>query len=209
MSVARLGSLLGRRSCQRLDVNRQYIAFLEPFFAGTYRPVDFEEVPYSQQIHFILEKTCGLSRTYPFTEANDTDAAATNRCPSAVSIDCPLGSLLRTTFDTHTHFLFVETLPPSSTTIATTKRTTPTTIVATTTSTKMFGKSTIDFAALSALLAANPQYNMSLDYFQGQNHKVLFSDDEARKNASHRLSIRLLTSFIRSIFCSLLLRLCL
>jgi hypothetical protein len=86
-----LGSLLGRRSCQRLNVNRQYIVFLEPFFEGTYRPVDLEEVPYSNQINFLLEKTCGLSRTYPFTEANDTEATLTNKCPSGVSIDCPFG----------------------------------------------------------------------------------------------------------------------
>jgi hypothetical protein len=87
-----VGSLLGRRSCQRLNVNRQYIVFLEPFFDGTFRPADFNEVPYSNPINLLLEKTCGLSRTYPFTEVNDTEAALTNKCPSAVSIDCPSGT---------------------------------------------------------------------------------------------------------------------
>lgn len=86
-----LGSLLGRRSCQRLNVNRQYIVFLEPFFDDTYRPADFEEVPYTPQINAVLERTCGLSRTYPFTEANDTSAIYTNRCPPSVSVNCPTG----------------------------------------------------------------------------------------------------------------------
>jgi hypothetical protein len=86
-----LGTLLGRRSCQRLDVNREYVVFLEPFFDGTYRPTDFEEVPYNSEINIIFEKTCGLTRTYPFTESNDMEALLTNRCPPAVSTDCPLG----------------------------------------------------------------------------------------------------------------------
>jgi hypothetical protein len=76
-----------------LNVNRQYIVFLEPFFDGTFRPVDFEEVPYTNEINIVLEKTCGLSRTYPFTEMNDTDALLTNKCPPAVSIECPSGML--------------------------------------------------------------------------------------------------------------------
>ena len=82
---------MGRRSCQRLNPNRQYIVFLEPFFEGTYRPADFEEIAYSPQINPVLEKTCGLSRTYPYTEVNDTEGISTNRCPPAVSADCPSG----------------------------------------------------------------------------------------------------------------------
>ncbi|CAF3122112.1 unnamed protein product [Rotaria sp. Silwood2] len=88
--IVQAGALLGRRSCQRFDVNREYIAFLEPFFDGTYRPVDINEIPYNNQIDLLLEKTCGLTRTYPFTESNDTEAVLANKCPSAVSIDCPL-----------------------------------------------------------------------------------------------------------------------
>jgi len=89
-----LGSLLGRRSCQRLDVNREYIVFLEPFFDGTYRPIDLEEIPYNSQVDTLLVKTCGLSRIYPYTESNDTDAVLTNKCPPGVSVDCPLGWFL-------------------------------------------------------------------------------------------------------------------
>ena len=91
--IVQAGLLLGRRSCQRLNVNRDYIVFLEPFFHETYRPVDFEEIPYNNQTNTLLEKTCGLLRVYPFSESNDTEAIFTNRCPSAVSIDCPLGLL--------------------------------------------------------------------------------------------------------------------
>ena len=89
-----LGSLLGRRACQRLNANREYIVFLEPFFDETYRPVDLEEIPYNNQINLLLEKTCGLSRTYPFTQSNNTAAKSTNKCPPAVSIDCALGLLI-------------------------------------------------------------------------------------------------------------------
>jgi len=88
-----LGSLLGRRSCQQLDVNRQYIVFLEPFFDDTYRPVDFKEIPYSSQIDIVLAKTCGLSKMYPFTEVNDADEKLMNICPPAVSIGCLTGRL--------------------------------------------------------------------------------------------------------------------
>ena len=86
-----LGSLLGRRSCQQLNVNREYIVFLEPFFDETYRPTDFQEIHYNNEINNLLEITCGLSRMYPYTEVNDTDAILTNKCPSAVSTDCPSG----------------------------------------------------------------------------------------------------------------------
>ncbi|UJR30464.1 hypothetical protein I4U23_017997 [Adineta vaga] len=88
IQIVQAGSLLGRHAHQKLDVNREYLVFLEPFFHGTYRPVDFEDIPYSTQIDSLLKKTCGLSRSYPFTEGNDTEAALINKCPSAVSVNC-------------------------------------------------------------------------------------------------------------------------
>ncbi|CAF0843859.1 unnamed protein product [Rotaria sp. Silwood1] len=181
--IVQAGSLLGRRSCQRFDVNREYIAFLEPFFDGTYRPVDLDEISYNNQINLLLEKTCGLSRMYPFTELNDTEARLTNKCPSAVSIDCPLET--------------------STTSITTTIST----VLSTTTTTKdsiMFGKSTIDFAALSLLLAEHQRQNLNLTFLQGQNHKSLFSDDVARKNQANRFSFMIIISLIQIIFSSIL-----
>ena len=71
-----------------------------------------------------------------------------------------------------------------------------------TTTTEMLLKNSIDFAALSLLLAKHQQQNLSLEFLQGQNDKSLFSDDEARKNEANRFSIILLTNFI---FCSILL----
>ncbi len=88
-----LGTLLGRHLCQRLDVNQKYIVFLEPFFDGTYRPVDFQEILYNDQADVILGKTCGLSRTYPFTESNDTASMLTNKCPATISTNCLSGLL--------------------------------------------------------------------------------------------------------------------
>ena len=82
---------MGRRACQRLDANRQYIVFLEPFFDETYRPADFGEILYTGQVNVLLDRACGLSRTYPFTEMNDTVGHLTNKCPPAVSVDCPTG----------------------------------------------------------------------------------------------------------------------
>jgi hypothetical protein len=196
-----LGSLLGRRSCQRLNVNRQYIVFLEPFFDETYRPVDFEEVPYTNEINTVLEKTCGLSRTYPFTEANDTSAMLTNKCPPAVSIECPLGMFDFILFLRRIHFLFIEkfkttfSLPSiTTTTMATTKATNS--ISKPTFSSIMFGRDPIDLAALSLLLAEHSQQNISLALLQGQNHKSLFSDDDVRKNNVNRFSFILLINFI-------------
>ncbi|CAF4347733.1 unnamed protein product, partial [Rotaria sp. Silwood2] len=200
--IVQAGSLLGRRSCQRLNVNQQYIVFLEPFFDGTYRPVDYEEVPYSNQIHVLLEKTCGLSRTYPFTEMNDTEAAFTNKCPSAVSMDCPSGKF-NLIFYHIIHGIIVVTLKTTvalsttttvrTTTTTTTTTTTMTTInlvltTTTTTSITLLGNDPIDLAVLSLLLHEHQQQNLSLDFFQGQNHKLLFSDDEVRKNGANLLS---------------------
>lgn len=74
-----------------MNVNREYIVFLEPFFDGTYRPTDFHEIHYNNEINILLEKTCGLSRTFPYTEATDSDAVLTNKCPSAVSVECSSG----------------------------------------------------------------------------------------------------------------------
>ncbi|CAF0749075.1 unnamed protein product [Rotaria sordida] len=181
--VVQAGSLLGRRSCQRFDVDREYIAFLEPFFDGTYRPVDLDEIPYNNQINLLLEKTCGLSRTYPFTEVNDTEAGLTNKCPSVVSTDCPLET---------------SRLTVTTTTISTVLSTT------TTTNSIMFEKSTIDLAILSLLLAEHQRQNLNLTFLQGQNHKSLFSDDEARKNQANQCSFMIIISLTQIIFCSIL-----
>jgi len=186
-----LGSLLGRRSCQRLNANREYIVFIEPFFDGTYRPVDFEEVPYSNQINSVLEKTCGLSRTYPFMEVNDTEAILTSKCPSAVSIDCQLGTLYFICFHV-IHFIFIET---SKTTVAS-STTTTNSVLTTTISSIVFEKGSIDFEALSLLLAEHQQENLTLAFSQGQNHKSLFSDDDARKSKANRLSFILTIHFM-------------
>ncbi|CAF3534310.1 unnamed protein product [Rotaria sp. Silwood1] len=198
--IVQAGSLLGRRSCQRLNVNQQYIVFLEPFFDETYRPADFEEVPYSNQIHILLEKTCGLSRTYPFTELNDTEAVLTNKCPSAVSMDCPSGKFTLISFYI-IHAIFVEVLK-TIVTLSTTTMTTTTAVLttATTTTINLFGKDPIDLAVLSLLLHEHQQQNLSLDLFQGQNHKLLFSDDEARKNEANRLSSIIIIHLIYLIF---------
>ncbi|CAF0873166.1 unnamed protein product [Rotaria sordida] len=189
--IVQAGSLLGRRSCQRLNVNQQYIVFLEPFFDRTYRPVDFEEVPYSNRIHLLLEKTCGLSRTYPFTEINDTEAALTNKCPSAVSLDCPS--------ETSKTTIALSTTTTTTTTTATNSILTTTTTT-TSTSITLLGKDPIDLAVLSLLLSEHQQQNLSFDFFQGQNHKSLFSDDEARKNRANRLSSMLIINLIHLIF---------
>jgi hypothetical protein len=208
-----VGSLLGRRSCQRLNANRQYIVFLEPFFDGTYRPVDFEEVPYSRQLNIVLEKTCGLSRTYPFTEANDTEALLTNRCPPAVSADCPTGRQTLVYLEwCRKSFPFVET---SKTTLVSTTGVSPrTTTTITTTATKtisttpsmnIFGNNAIDLAAISQFLANHPQSNLTMAFLQGQNHKALFSDDEARKNGTSRSLNCLFIRCLQWILSSLLL----
>lgn len=207
-----LGSLLGRRACQRLNANRQYIVFLEPFFDGTYRPVDFEEVPYSRQLNIVLEKTCGLSRTYPFTEANDTDALVTNRCPPAVSVDCPTGShkLLHPEWSRKV-FSSVEIskaapVPTISVSPRTTITiTTPTKMLSTTVSMHVFGNNPIDLAAISQFLADHPQSNLTMAFLQGQNHKALFSDDEGRKNGTPHSSNCLFLRCLQWILSSLLL----
>lgn len=95
IQIAHAGSLLGRRSCQKLATHQEYIVFLEPFFDGTYRPADFQEIAYDNQLDLLLEKTCGLSRAYPRTDSNDTQISLTNKCPPAVSLDCPTDSLDR------------------------------------------------------------------------------------------------------------------
>jgi hypothetical protein len=171
-------------------------------------------VPYSNQINILLEKTCGLSRTYPFTEVNDTEAASTNKCPSAVSIDCALGMLNLRSFR-GIYFIFVET-PKTTVTasVATTSSvlstTTTTSSVLTTTttttaaSTFLFGKNSIDLEALSLLLAEHQRQNLSLAFLQGQNHKSLFSDDEARKNGANQFSFILSIHLIYLSFLSIL-----
>ncbi|CAF1311642.1 unnamed protein product [Adineta steineri] len=188
IQIVQAGSLLGRHSCQRLDVNQEYIVFLEPFFDGTYRPIDLEEILYDNRVHALLAKTCGLSRTYPFTEANDTEATLTNKCPSAVSIDCPL-EIPKTIAETST----------ISTILSTTTATT------TTMSSVIFARSTIDFDALSLLLAQHQHQNLSLAFLQGQNHKALFSDDETRKNQANQIPLIITLIFIQFIFCSIIL----
>ena len=111
------------------------------------------------------------------------------------------------------------TIPPL-TTITTTTATRPTTTTTTTTTTKItvkitepvskstansfvFGRDPIDLAALSLLLAEHHQQNLSFALLQGQNqHKSLFSDDDARKNkANQQFSARLPFHFL--IFSSL------
>ena len=201
ISIVILGSLLGRRSCQRLNANRQYIVFLEPFFDGTYRPVDFEEVPYTHEINIVLEKTCGLSRTYPFTETNDTDAMLTNKCPAAVSTECPAGTFDFSFCFLRVYFLFAETPKPITSSSTTTTTTTTGSVPKPTLSSFVFGKDPIDLAALSLLLAEHHQQNLSLALLQGQNHKSLFSDDDVRKNNADRLSFILATHLM--IFSSL------
>lgn len=187
-----LGSLLGRRSCQQLNVNREYIVFLEPFFDGTYRPVDFKEIPYTNQIDILLEKTCGLSRTYPFTQTNDTEAILTNKCPSAVSMNCQSGIFFLYKYILiKIYFLFVET-PKMSVTAATNS------VTKSTMSPFLFGKDPIDLAALSLLLAEHHQQNLSLALLQNQNqnHKSLFSDDDTRKNQANQISFILSINFM-------------
>jgi hypothetical protein len=189
--IVQAGLLLGRRSCQRLNVNRDYIVFLDPFFDGTYRPVDFEEIPYNNQMNMLLEKTCGLSRTYPFTESNDTDGIFTNRCPSAVSTDCPIGL-----FNKHSSqiiFMFIET---SKTTVVTSTANS----VSSTTNSIMFGKDSMDLKALSLLLAEHQRQNLSFAFLQSQTHKGLFSDDDVRQNQA---SPMICSSLIQFIFCSI------
>ncbi|UJR16057.1 hypothetical protein I4U23_002970 [Adineta vaga] len=188
--IVQAGTLLGRRSCQRLDVNREYLVFLEPFFDGTYRPVDLEDIPYTNQVNLLLATTCGLSRTYPFTESNDNEALSTNKCPSAVSVDCLSGT--------------------SKASVKTTKNSAATTSSSTTTSMNLdtFTKVPIDLEALSLLLAEHPYQNLSFPFLQNQNqnHKSLFSDDETRKNQADHVSAILIPSFIQIIFCSILHR---
>ncbi|CAF3473868.1 unnamed protein product, partial [Rotaria sp. Silwood2] len=80
-----------------------------------------------------------------------------------------------------------------TTTTTTTTTTTMTTInlvltTTTTTSITLLGNDPIDLAVLSLLLHEHQQQNLSLDFFQGQNHKLLFSDDEVRKNGANLLS---------------------
>jgi hypothetical protein len=85
-------------------------------------------------------------------------------------------------------------LSSSLTTITTTKTTNS--ISKPTHSSFMFGKDPIDLAALSLLLAEHHQQNLSLALLQGQNHKSLFSDDDARKNKANRFSFILLINFM-------------
>ncbi|CAF3763219.1 unnamed protein product [Rotaria socialis] len=181
--IVQAGSLLGRRSCQRFDVNREYIAFLEPFFDETYRPVDLEEIQYSFQINDLLEKACGLSRTYPFTETNDTEASSTSKCPSAVSTSCA-----------------------KETTKATVPTSTKSAVVPTTKSMNplMFGQGTMDYAILSLLLADYQRQNLSLAFLQGDNPKLLFSDDEARKNQANQYSFMIIITLLQFISCSII-----
>ena len=118
-----------------MDVNRKYIVFLEPFFDGTYRPADFQEILYDDQTDVLLGRTCGLARTYPFTESNDTKSMVTNKCPAAVSINCSSG-------------LLNEYLSPMIFVLETT-----------TTNSVTPETSTVDFALLSLLLAQEQQGN--------------------------------------------------
>lgn len=60
--------------------------------------MDLEEIPYGLHVNSLLEKTCGLSRTYPFTASNDTEATLANKCPPAVSIYCKTGLLIKFIF---------------------------------------------------------------------------------------------------------------
>lgn len=123
----------------------------------------------------------------------------------------------------HANLFIVVEIPkittPPSTTIVTTTTATPTTAsssMTTTTTMKMtettskptvnsfaFGRDPIDLAALSLLLAEHHQQNLSLALLQGQNqHKSLFSDDDARKNnVNQQFSARLSFHFL--IFSSL------
>ena len=169
-----LGSLLGRRASQTLDVNREYLVFLEPFFDGTYRPADFEDMIYSSEMNGLLEKTCGLSRTYPYTEGNNSEAALMNKCPSAVSVGCSSSKLnlnfggLNYSTPTEASTTTITEVPSS---ILTPTETDP-----------------LDLEALSLLLADDPQEKLSSDFSTGANHKSLFSDDNTRTNQATQLS---------------------
>jgi hypothetical protein len=70
----------------------------------------------------------------------------------------------------------------------------------------MFEKKTIDFAALSLLLGEDEHQNQTLAFLESQNHKSLFSDDDARKNQANHFSFMIITSLIQCIFCTILRR---
>jgi hypothetical protein len=107
-------------------------------------------------------------------------------------------------------FLFIDepktSLPLPSAATTTAKATTKTTnsISKATFNPNLFGRDPIDLAALSLLLAEHHQQNLSLALLQGQNHKSLFSDDDARKNNANRFSFILINlisfSFLYIIF---------
>ena len=152
----------------------------------------------------LLSKTCGLSRTYPFTESNDSEALLTNKCPPAVSINCPTGSTWFQSFLWHSsNSLLLD--PPKSAV----KTATVASVLSSTTSTTnadMLTKTPIDLEAISLLLAEHPYENLSFALLQNQNHKSLFSDDETRKNYGHRMSAMFFLIFIQLIFISILHR---
>ena len=96
------------------------------------------------------------------------------------------------------------TVSPSTTTVTeTTTTTSPSTTKITdpvsksTAGSFVFGRDPIDLAALSLLLAEHHQQNLSLALLQGQNHKSLFSDDDARQNnANEQFSAMLILHFL-------------
>lgn len=177
---ASLGSLLGRRARQKLDVNREYLVFLEPFFDDTYRPADFREIFYDNELNGLLERTCGLSRTYPFTDGNGNEASLMNKCPPAVSIDCKS--------DSESNLHVTSYTKPTTTTT--------TTITATTTTLELPEKDPLDLEALSLLLADNSQESPHSDASFSDGHKSLFSDDAARTNQAKSLSLHMIINLV-------------
>lgn len=70
----------------------------------------------------------------------------------------------------------------------------------------VFGKVTMDYALLSLLLAEYQRKNFSQSFLQGDDHKILFSDDEARKNHAHRSTFMILISLSQFLTCSIIRR---
>ncbi|CAF1006028.1 unnamed protein product [Adineta ricciae] len=166
IQIVQAGSLLGRRAHQNLDANREYLVFLEPFFQGTYRPVDLEDIPYSIHIDDLLATTCGLSRTYPFMEANDTEAALINKCPAVVSVHCQS----------------IETKKTSEISSITTP------------SIPLFNEQDpLELEALSLLFTDHSSQNLSAPNFP---QKSLYSDDQTHKNRANQFSFPFLFHFI-------------